>query len=211
MIPLQKVHLLLLVTRALSDQGFADEAPEVRAKPGVVVLPRNMAFSANPPCDLWRRSQDAAVAADHSEQCTVGRSAPRPPLTVMPVVAATVAAATEFTFKLLLVVSAFCFAAIVVVMSVPSRYSGPVIRALLLQAMLPDTSKNGALTGHENTAVLLMPSRSTLFESAKLNVPEAGLIRAQVRLLNVTDDELVSNAFFPASTSVSPTTSASCT
>ena len=48
---------------------------------------------------------------------------PRPPVIVMPVVADTEVALIDATFNALLVVSAFCFAAMVVAMSTPLRYS----------------------------------------------------------------------------------------
>ena len=46
--------------------------------------------------------------------------------------------------------------------------------------MLPDTSRDGALTGHENTAVLASPNLSVPPLSAKLKVPVAGFTREQV-------------------------------
>ena len=97
------------------------------------------------------------------------------PVKVMLLVALSVDAATEFTLKALLVVNVFCLALtaaeIKVMISVPPRYSGPVIRALLPHTMLPVTSKDGALTAQLNVALLLVsPSRSTLFESAKRSV-----------------------------------------
>ena len=74
-----------------------------------------------------------------------------------------------------LVVNVFCLvltaAEIVVMMSVPPIYKGLVIRALLPQIKLPDTSKDGALTAQLNVALLLViPSLSVLFESAKRSV-----------------------------------------
>ena len=46
-----------------------------------------------------------------------------------------------------------------------------MIKALLLQTMLPDTSKDGALTAQLNTALLLVsPSLSTPLESARRRV-----------------------------------------
>ena len=74
-----------------------------------------------------------------------------------------------------LVVNVFCLvltaAEIVVMTSVPPIYKGPVIRALLPQIKLPVMSKDGALTAQLNVALLLVsPSRSTLFESAKRSV-----------------------------------------
>ena len=65
----------------------------------------------------------------------------------------------------------------------------------MLELMMaePATSIDGALTGAVNTALpAAMPSRSTPFESARLNVPDAGLIRAQVSSLIATIDELLS-------------------
>ena len=55
-----------------------------------------------------------------------------------------------------------------------------MIRALLPQTMLPDASMEGALTGHENTAVLASPNLSVPPLSAKLNAPVAGFTRAHV-------------------------------
>ena len=61
----------------------------------------------------------------------------------------------------------------------------------------PAISIDGALTGALNTALPAeIPSRSTLLLSAKLNVPDAGLIRAQVNSLIATIDELLSVACF---------------
>ena len=82
---------------------------------------------------------------------------------------------TLATAKVLLVVRVLFFvpnpAAIVVMMSTPPRYRGPVIRALLLQITLPDTSRDGALTAQLNVALLLVsPSRSMPFESANRSV-----------------------------------------
>ena len=76
---------------------------------------------------------------------------------------------------------------------------------------LPEQSKLGALTGHENTAVFASPSLSVPPLSAKLKVPDAGFIRAQVNTLRLTKDEELSKACFPASASVSPLTSAMAT
>ena len=77
-------------------------------------------------------------------------------------------------------IEAPAFAEINDVMSVPFRYNGPAKTRLDEMVAEPLISIDGAVTGHENTAVLPSPSRSTLFESAKLNVPDAGFIRAQV-------------------------------
>ena len=64
----------------------------------------------------------------------------------------------------------------------------------------PAVSMEGALTGALQTMLFAeMPSRSTLSLSASDNVPDAGLIRAHVRVLTVTRDELVSVACFAAS------------
>ena len=53
----------------------------------------------------------------------------------------------------------------------------------------PATSNDGALTGAENTALPAeIPSRSTPFESARLNVAVAGFTRAQVNSLSCTVD-----------------------
>ena len=77
--------------------------------------------------------------------------------------------------------------------------------------MLPDTSRDGALSGHENTAVLESPNLSVPPQSARLKVPDAGFIRAQVSTLRLTKDELVSVACFPSSAAVNPVTSAMAT
>ena len=96
------------------------------------------------------------------------------PVKVMLLVALSVVAATDATLKAELAVNVACFvlspAEIRVMMSLPPKYRGPVIRALLLQTMLPDTSRDGALTGHENTAVLASPSLSVPPESARRSV-----------------------------------------
>ena len=64
----------------------------------------------------------------------------------------------------------------------------------------PEISIEGALKGALQTILpALIPRRSTLFESASDNVPDAGLIRAHVRVLTVIRDELVSVACFPKS------------
>ena len=97
--------------------------------------------------------------------------------------------------------------AMVVSMFVPPRYNGPAKIRLDEITAEPLMSIDGAVTGHENTAVLPMPSLSTLVESARLNVPDTGLIRAHVRVLNVTTDELVSVCCLLASASDRPTTS----
>ena len=135
------------------------------------------------------------------------------PVNVMLLDALKVDAATEFTLTALLVVNVFCFAPtaadISVMMSVPPKYRGPVMRAELPQIKEPDTSKDGAVTGAENTALLAeIPSRSTLLLSAKLNVPDAGLIRAHVRVPNVTKDELDKTPCFAANCAVKSVTSA---
>ncbi len=135
------------------------------------------------------------------------------PVNVMLLDALNVDAATEFTLTALLVVNVFCLALtaaeIKVMISVPPRYSGPVIRAPLPHTMLPVMSKDGALTAQLNTALLLdSPSLSTLFESAKLNVPVEGLLRAHVRVPNVTKDELDKTACFAANWAVKSVTSA---
>ena len=129
---------------------------------------------------------------------------PRPPDTVRPVVAVIVAEVTDATLRAELVVRVFCFALspaeIVVIISTPPRYRGPKTNALLLQITLPDTSRDGALTGHENTALPLeSPSLSTFPESARLNVPVAGFTREHVSWFTVTEDEEDSVACFPAS------------
>ena len=97
------------------------------------------------------------------------------PVKVMLLVALSVAAATEFTLKALLLFNVFCLvlvaAEISVVTSVPPTYKGPLMRALLPHTTVPVTSKDGALTAQLNVALLLVnASRSTLFESAKRSV-----------------------------------------
>ena len=63
----------------------------------------------------------------------------------------------------------------------------------------PDISIDGALTAALHTMLpALMPSRSTLFESASDNVPVVGLIRALVNVPTVTRDELVKLFCFDA-------------
>ena len=63
----------------------------------------------------------------------------------------------------------------------------------------PAISILGALTGALHTILPAeIPSRSTLSESAIDNVPDAGLIRAQVKVPTVTRDELVKVACFDA-------------
>ncbi len=63
----------------------------------------------------------------------------------------------------------------------------------------PDISIVGALTGALQTMLPAeIPSRSTLLLSAKLNVPDAGLMRAHVRVPTVIRDELVSVGCFDA-------------
>ena len=133
---------------------------------------------------------------------------PRPPVIVMPVVADTVAAATEFTFRALLVVSAACLAAMVVAMSTPFKYKGPASIMEDPMTAEPATSNDGALREALHTTLPAeIPSRSTLLLSAKLNVPDAGLIRAHVSSLNATMDELVNVACLFESAAVSPVTS----
>ena len=62
----------------------------------------------------------------------------------------------------------------------------------------PAISMDGALTGALQTMLPAeIPMRSTLFESASDKVPDAGLIRAHVRVLTVTRDELLSVFCFP--------------
>ena len=124
----------------------------------------------------------------------------------------TPAIVTAATFRLLLDVSASCLAAIIVAMSVPPRYKGPVSIMLLPITAEPAISMEGAETWALNTALLVeIPSRSTLLLSAKLNVPDAGLTRVQVNSLRVTIEELVNVACFPANAAVSPVTSAMAT
>ncbi len=67
--------------------------------------------------------------------------------------------------------AAFAPSDIRVMMSTLLRYKGPAIKALEPQIMLPLISTDGALTAQLNVALLLLsPSRSTLFESAKRSV-----------------------------------------
>ena len=128
---------------------------------------------------------------------------PRPPVIVMPVVAD-----TDATFNALLVVSAACLAAMVVAMSTPFKYKGPASIMEDPMTAEPATSNDGALREALHTTLPAeIPSRSTLLLSAKLNVPDAGLIRAHVSSLNATMDELVRVACFPESATVSPVTS----
>ena len=83
----------------------------------------------------------------------------------------TLAADTEFTLRLLFVDSASCFAAMVDDMSVPFKYIGPASIMLDPITADPPMSIDGALTAQPNVALLLVsPSRSTLFESAKRSV-----------------------------------------
>ena len=63
-----------------------------------------------------------------------------------------------------------------------------------------------AVTGHENTAVLPSPSLSTFAESARLNVPVAGLIPAHVSWLNCSVEVEPSNGCFELKAAVSPVT-----
>ena len=79
------------------------------------------------------------------------------------------------TLRALLAVKVFCFAPtaaeIRVMMSVPPRYRGPVISALLPQITLPEQSSEGVLRAHENTALLLVsPNLSMPPESARRSV-----------------------------------------
>ena len=116
---------------------------------------------------------------------------PRPPVIVMPVVADTEVALIDATFNALLFVSRFCLPAMVVAMSTPVKYSWGANRLDWTMAE-PDISIDGALTGALHTMLpALIPSRSTLFESASDNVPDAGLIRAHVKVPTVTRDELL--------------------
>ena len=98
------------------------------------------------------------------------------------------------------------FAAISAVMSVPFRYNGPAKTRLDEMVAEPLISTDGAVTGHENTAVLPMPSRSTFVASARLNVPVAGLIRAHVSWLNCSTEVEPSNGCFELKAAVSPVT-----
>ena len=156
-----------------------------------------MVFSPNAPGDLWRAVKMLLLLLTTRSCAPQVATFPRPPVIVMPVVAVTVAAPTDATFRALLVVSAACLVAMVDIMSIPPRYRGPVIKALLLHTMLPLMSKDGALTGHVNTAVLDKPSRSTPPESARRSVwPVAGFTRAQVNSLSCSTDVEPNNACF---------------
>ena len=63
----------------------------------------------------------------------------------------------------------------------------------------PAISIDGALTGALHTILPAdTPRRSTLFESAIDSVPDAGLIRAHVKVPTVTRDELVRVLCFDA-------------
>ena len=97
--------------------------------------------------------------------------------------------------------------AIVVMMSVPLRYKGPASSMELPITAEPLTLRDGMVTAALNTALLAeMPSLSTLSESARLKVPDAGFMRAQVISASCNEDADVSKAFYPASASVSPVT-----
>ena len=86
-------------------------------------------------------------------------------------------------------IDAPAFAAMVVIMLVPLRYSGPARIMLDPITAEPLTSIDGALTAQENTALLAdIPSRSTLLESARDRVVDAGFIRAQVSSLSCSVD-----------------------
>ena len=72
----------------------------------------------------------------------------------------------------------------------------------------PAISIDGALRGALHTTLPAeIPSRSTLLLSAIDNVPDAGLIRAQVRVPIVIKDELVSVGCLLASELVKSVTS----
>ena len=89
------------------------------------------------------------------------------------------------------------FAAIVVIMLVPFKYSGPATSKDDPITAEPLMSIDGALTAQENTALLAdIPSRSTLLASARDRVVDAGLIRAQVSSLSCSVDVELSNACF---------------
>ena len=76
--------------------------------------------------------------------------------------------------------------------------------------MLPEQSNEGALTGAENTALLLVsPSLSVPPESANRSVwPLAGLNSEHVNSDSCSVDDDVSNPFFESSAACSPVTSA---
>ena len=134
------------------------------------------------------------------------------PVKVMLLVALSVDAATDCTFNALLVVRAFCFVAISADRSVPFTYNGPASIMLDPITAEPAISIDGAVTAQENTALPAeIPSRSTPFESARLNVAVAGFMRAQVNSLNANELELDKTACFPLSASVKPVTSAMAT
>ena len=87
---------------------------------------------------------------------------------------------TADTFRLLFVVRASCFAAIVVAMSTPLKYSWGANRLDPTMAE-PAISIDGALTGALHTMLPAeTPRRSTLLLSAIDKVPVGGLIRAHV-------------------------------
>ena len=105
-------------------------------------------------------------------------------------------------------IEAPAFAAMVVMMLVPFKYNGPA--KIMLDEMVaePLMSIDGALTGQEKTALLAeIPSRSTLLASAKDNVQDDGLIRAQLSSLSCNTEVEPNNACFPAKAEVSPDTS----
>ena len=91
---------------------------------------------------------------------------PRPPVMVIPVLAV-----TELKLTAEDVVSAFCFAPIVVITSCPPTYRGPPMMALLEHKIEPLQSNDGALMDRKNVAEALSNvSRTRPFgsESCKL-------------------------------------------
>ena len=105
-------------------------------------------------------------------------------------------------------IDAPAFEAMVLMISVPFRYSGPI--RIMLDPMIaePLTSIDGALRAQENTALLAeIPSRSTPPESAKLRVVVAGFTGEQVNSLSCSVDVEPSSACFAANAAVSPVTS----
>ena len=105
-------------------------------------------------------------------------------------------------------IEAPAFAAIVDIMLVPLRYKGPARIMLDPTITEPLTSRDGALTAQENTALPAeIPSRSTPPESARLNVEDAGFIREQVNSDSCSVELAPSDACFSANATVSPVTS----
>ena len=116
----------------------------------------------------------------------------------------TIGSEIDATFRAELVVSVSC---LLVDISTPFKYSWGANRLDWTMAE-PEISMEGALKGALQTILpALIPNLSTLFESASDNVPDAGLMRAHVRVPTVTRDELLSVFCFPKSSPDSPVTS----